>query len=157
METEQNEKPAMKYFILARDVDLAPTDLVPEGSLVTRLHGLLADDAPATLEFTPNQISLLIQLAPELQPKPQLIMTDSLKELPGVRLLSDVYLTIPADTAENQLKDYVHDRMQSEQGPAQEFERLMKESKKSMAPYEVPLQSLKPKTPIGDDDEEAKL
>jgi len=140
------EIPTPKYLILDRDVDLAPTDLVPEGRLIDRLYGLFNGDAPGTLEFNTNQISALIHLAPEMPVQPQLIVTDGLKMIPGVKLLMDAFPSIPPDTAENQMKDMVHEQMQAAQGPAQEFERLMRESKLAMAP-----KAEKP-TVVGNDD-----
>lgn len=149
----QNDKdtPLLKYLILDRDADLAPTDLVPDGTLIDRLYNLFNSPGPGTLTFAATQITILIHLAPELVDKPQLIITEGLKMLPGTKVLTDTYPSIPIDTAENQLKDFAHERMQSEQGPAREFERLVKEGKKEFLPREEKT------TSAGNDEPEEKI
>jgi hypothetical protein len=126
---EPNDR-SLKYLILRRDKEFAPTDFVADGAFVPRLYALLSDDNPASLDFAPNEMEALIALSGLMNRKPQLILTDGLKMLPGAQLLHDAFTCIATDTAQHQVDDFKHIDMQLHQSPAEELRQALTGVKK---------------------------
>jgi hypothetical protein len=115
-----------KFLIFERDNDLAPTDIIADGDILTRLFVLESDDAPATMDFRGDEVDVLVAISSKLRQLPQLINTEGLKMLSGVRLLIDAYPSTNPESAAHQMEDLRHTRMQDAQDPTVELDRALK-------------------------------